>query len=101
MGEHRGQVQLIGAGGAHRGAYHPGGVPHRETHQLLGGVFGRKNNIALILAALIIYHDHCAPGGNRIDCALNRIECPAGPVRGGVLPRLRGVECQQASHILG
>ena len=40
MGEHRGQVQLIGAGGAHRGANHPGGVPHRETHQLLGGVFG-------------------------------------------------------------
>ena len=45
----------------------PGGVPHEERHHLRGGVLGRHDEVALVLAVLVVDDDDHPAGGDGGD----------------------------------
>ena len=63
--------------GRHRHADHPAGVADRERHQLRRRLGGREDEVALVLAVLVVDdHDGLARG----DVGDRRARrCPAGP----------------------
>src|SRR6478735_1826983 len=75
------QRQGVGPAGVERYADHSGAVADCPAHQRGGGVLGGKNDVAFVLAVLVVHHQDGAPGCHGADGVLDRIE--AGTPGGG------------------
>jgi len=70
--DHQRQVQLVGPGGLQRHAEHPGGVLEVKRHALGRDVLGGHDQIAFVLAVLVVDdHDHAA-SAQLLDCLFDR-----------------------------
>jgi hypothetical protein len=62
-------------------------VADRPGHQLGGRLGGGEDDVALVLAVLVVDHDHGLPGGDVLERALDGVEAD-GPQGGVVVGRV-------------
>ena len=67
VGDHRGEVQPLGVGARHRRADDAGGVAHDEGHLLRRAVDGRDDQVAFVLAPVIVHDDDDLAALERAD----------------------------------
>ena len=68
---HQGQVQLVGAGGLEGDAEDPRGVLEEEGHGLRRDVLGRHDEVALVLAVLVVDDDDHAAAAQLLQGFFN------------------------------
>ena len=68
---HRRQLEPVGPLVAHRDAHDAAGVADGEGEQLLGGVLGREDQVALVLPVLVV-HDEDRTAGREFEQARSR-----------------------------
>ena len=73
-GRHQRDLEPVEHVGRHRHADHAAGVPDRERHQLRGRLGGREDDVALVLAVLVVDDDDGLAGGDVGDRALDGVE---------------------------
>ena len=71
---HRAQVQLVGALGGEREADEPAAVGGHEVDGLGGDVRGRADQVAFVLAVLVVGHDDHPPLADVLDGVLDTVE---------------------------
>ena len=71
---HLGQVQLVEPSAFHRNADDARGVAHEERDHLRSRAVRRHDEVALVLARLVIHDDHGPAGGEVADGVLDRGE---------------------------
>ena len=64
----------------HRHADHPAGVADGEGHQLRGRPGGGEDDVALVLAVLVVDDDHAPAGGDVLDGPLDGVQSDAHAV---------------------
>lgn len=73
-GVHRGQAQPITIVTVERHAQVAGGVPDHERHQFRGGLLGGEDEVALVLAILVVHDDNSFTCSDICYCALDTVE---------------------------
>ena len=79
--EHRRQVEPVGVGLGDRHADVARGVPDHEGHELGGGELGGEDQVALVLAVLVVDHDDRPAVLDRGDGGLDGVERTAQRAR--------------------
>ena len=67
VGDHRREVQPLGVGARHRRADDAGGMAHDEGHLLRRAMDGRDDQVALVLAPVIVHDDDDLAALERAD----------------------------------
>ena len=74
---HQRDLEPLQHGARHRHADHAAGVADREGHQLGRRLGGGEDDVALVLAVLVVDHDHRLAGGDVGDGPLDGVQAHA------------------------